>query len=174
MTLEKARIALDRDAFLGTILSELSGALEKTVGLREASGAIGVVGQVVGGQLDDEYRRVLQVPRLTREQVAAVCVDLKRRIGGDFYVIEQDDHRIVFGNRACPFQNKVHDRPSMCMVTSSVFGSIAARNLGYAKVELQQTIARGDDRCRVVLHLTTTAASERVEGQEYFGAVEGA
>ena len=32
----------------------------------------------------------------------------------------------------------------MCMMTSNVFGHIAAENVGYAKVELQETIARGD------------------------------
>lgn len=30
------------------------------------------------------------------------------------------------------------------MMTSSVFGSIASQNLGYAKVELKETIARRD------------------------------
>jgi len=40
-----------------------------------------------------------EVSRLTRDQVAAVLLDLKRRIQGDFYVIEQDDEKIVLGNR---------------------------------------------------------------------------
>ncbi len=34
----------------------------------------------------------------------------------------------------------------MCMMTSNVFGSIAAENLGYAKIELQETVATGDER----------------------------
>ncbi|MFI8308787.1 methanogen output domain 1-containing protein [Streptomyces sp. NPDC085927] len=76
-------------------------------------------------------------------------MDLKRRIKGDFFVIEQDDTKIVLGNRACPFAEKVLGRESMCMMTSNVFGTIAARNLGYAGVELQETIARGDAGCRV-------------------------
>lgn len=40
-----------------------------------------------------------EVSRLTRDQVAAVLLDLKRRIQGDFYVIEQDDEKIMLGNR---------------------------------------------------------------------------
>lgn len=40
-----------------------------------------------------------EVSRLTRDQVAAVLLDLKHRIQGDFYVIEQDDEKIMLGNR---------------------------------------------------------------------------
>jgi hypothetical protein len=76
--------------------------------------------------------------------VRDVLVDLKQRIQGDFFVIEEDEGKIVLGNRVCPFEDKVLGRRSMCMMTSNVFGSIAAENLGYAKVELQQTIASGD------------------------------
>ena len=82
-----------------------------------------------------------------------VLVDLKRRIQGDFFVIEETEDRIVLGNRACPFAEMVVGRPSLCMMTSNVFGHIAAQNLGYAAVDLQRTIARGDPGCRVVVHL---------------------
>lgn len=37
------------------------------------------------------------------------------------------------------------------MMTSNVFGMIAASNLGYAKVELQETIAKGASGCRVIV-----------------------
>jgi hypothetical protein len=53
------------------------------------------------------------------------------------------------------------------MMTSNVFGSIAAENLGYAKVELQQTIAQGDPGCRVVVYLKLTGESEAAHGREY-------
>jgi predicted ArsR family transcriptional regulator len=114
------------------------------------------------------------VPHLTREQVADVLVDLKQRIQGDFYIIEQTDEKLVLGNRACPFAEKVVDRPAMCMMTSNVFGSIAADNLGYAKVELQETIAMGAPGCRVVVYLQPTPEAEESDGREYFkGEHEG-
>ena len=166
--LEGLPLPLDRDVFLRTLIRELSGTLQDVVGLHEASGFVSVVGQRVGEQLDENYRAALQVPRLTREQVASVLVDLKRRIEGDFYVIEESDEKIVLGNRACPFAEKVLGRPSMCMMTSNVFGSIAARNLGYAKVALEQTIAEGAPGCRVVVYLRQDAESERAQGREYF------
>ena len=51
-------------------------------------------------------------------------------------------------------------------MTSSVFGGIAARNFGYAKVDLRQRIAVGDQQCEVCIHTDQTESSE-VEGDEY-------
>jgi predicted ArsR family transcriptional regulator len=160
-------IPLVRDVFLRTLIRELAGTLQDVVGIKDASGQVSVVGQRVGAGIDSEYRAALGVPKLTREQVADVLVDLKRRIQGDFYVIDESDEKIVFGNRACPFAEKVLGRPALCMMTSNVFGSIAAENLGYSKVELQKTIAEGAPECRVVVYLKPTPESEAAEGREY-------
>lgn len=161
-------VSLDRDSFMRELIRELSGSLQDVVGLEEAKGFVSVVGQTMGRMIDGQYREALGATRLTRGQVTDVLVDLKRRIEGDFYVIEQDDEKIVLGNRACPFGDKVHGRPALCMMTSNVFGSIAADNLGYAKVELQETIATGSDGCRIVVHLRPTSTSDTREGREYF------
>jgi predicted ArsR family transcriptional regulator len=161
-------VPLERDGFLRDLLRELSGSLQEVVGLEEASGFVSVVGQRIGRGIDESYKRALQVDRLTREQVSDVLVDLKRRIQGDFYVIEETEDRIVLGNRACPFGDRVMNRPALCMMTSNVFGSIAAENLGYAKVEIQEAIARGDAGCKVVVYLKPSEEAEAADGREYF------
>ena len=161
-------IPLDRDVFLRTLVRELATSLESVIGLEEASGYVSLVGQAVGTQIDEMYLKALGADRLTGVQVTEALVDLKRRINGDFYVIEHDEKKIVLGNRVCPFAEKVVGRESMCMMTSNVFGTIAARNLGYARVELQETIARGDAGCRVVVHLVPDVDLETVNGREYF------
>jgi len=122
----------------------------------------------MGDEINRTYKSALAVSSLSREQVAEVLVDLKRRIQGDFYVIEEDDDKIVLGNRACPFGEKVIDRPTLCMMTSNVFGSIAADNLGYSKVVIEQAIARGDAGCRVVVYLKPTQEAQSSSGREYF------
>jgi predicted ArsR family transcriptional regulator len=162
-----ADVPLERDVFTRTLIRELAGTLEEVVGLEDASGYISVVGTAIGEQIDQVYRNALAVERLSRDQVAEVLVDLKRRIQGDFFILEEAEDRIVLGNRACPFAEKVLDRPSLCMMTSNVFGHIAGQNLGYAAVDLEQTIAQGDAGCRVVVYLRpseTVPASAR----EYF------
>ncbi len=164
---QDAPVELERDLFLRVLLRELSGTLEDVVGVAEASGYISVVGGAMGERINAEYRRALSVDRLTREQVRDVLVDLKRRIQGDFFVVEEHEDRIVLGNRACPFGSLVEGRPSLCMMTSNVFGSITAQNLGYARVEIEQAIALGHPGCRIVVHLTPNdipAANSR----EYF------
>ncbi len=163
-----AQLPLDRDVFLRNLLRELAGTLESVVGVDEAAGYISVVGGSIGEQIDNGYRTALGVDRLTRAQVGEVLVDLKRRIEGQFYVIEETEDRIVLGNRACPFGAYVEGRPSLCMMTSNVFGSISARNLGYARVQIEEAIATGHPGCRVVVHLKPTANPEP-DAREYFG-----
>ncbi|MCL2925996.1 MAG: methanogen output domain 1-containing protein [Trichodesmium sp. MAG_R04] len=166
--ISELNITLERDVFLRTLIRELSGTLQEVVGLEEAEGFISVVGQAIGEEINTSYKSALKVSKLSKEQVAQVLLDLKRRIQGNFYIIEEDDEKIVFGNRVCPFGEKVIDRPSMCMMTSNVFGSITADNLGYAKVELQETIATGSEGCRVVVYFKLTEDAEEAEGREYF------
>jgi len=164
----RADVPLDRDVFLRTLIRELSGTLQDVVGLDEASGFVSIVGQRIGDHINGAYKESLDVASLNREQVADVLVDLKRRIQGDFYIIEENDEKIVLGNNACPFAEKVIGRPAMCMMTSNVFGVIAAENLGYSKVVLEETIAQGDSGCRVVVHLKPTPEAEAAKGREYF------
>ncbi|HEV7368735.1 methanogen output domain 1-containing protein [Arenibaculum sp.] len=162
-----AQVPLERDVFLRSLLRELAGTLQNVVGVDEASGYISVVGAAIGEQIDSAYREAIQVDRLTREQVAEVLVDLKRRIQGDFFVIEEREDRIVLGNRACPFGGFVEGRPSLCMMTSNVFGSITAQNLGYARIDIEQSIAAGHPGCRVVVHLRPSDTPEP-NAREYF------
>lgn len=165
----KLDVPLERDVFLRRLLRVLSGTLQDVVGTDDTSGYISVVGATMGEHIDTNYRQALNVDRLSREQVSQVLVDLKRRIQGDFYVIEENDDRIVLGNRACPFGEMVRDRPSLCMMTSNVFGHIAAQNLGYAGVELKETIAQGHPGCMVVVHLRPDdAGAEPRIVREYF------
>jgi predicted ArsR family transcriptional regulator len=161
-------IPLERGSFLRTLIRHLSGTLQDVIGIEEAAGFVSVVGQRVGEEIDQSYRNALQVSSLNRQQVAEVLVDLKRRIQGDFFIIEQDEQKIVLGNRKCPFEDKVLGRPSMCMMTSNVFGTITSQNLGYARVDLEKTIANGDKECRVVVHLKPTEKNQTRTGREYY------
>lgn len=167
-------IPLERDLFLRSLIRELASTLEKVVGLSEASGYVSVVGAAIGAQINDAYRSALQVERLSRGEVRDVLIDLKRRIQGQFYVIEETEDRLVLGNRACPFAEKVIGRPSMCMMTSNVFGHIAAENLGYGKVVLRETIADGHPECRVVVYFRPSEEAAAAPGREYLGPEESA
>ncbi|CAN0586518.1 methanogen output domain 1-containing protein [Marinobacter goseongensis] len=162
-------IPLNRDLFLRSLIRELSGTLEDLIGIEDASGFVSIVGQTIGGHINSEYKKALSIPKLSRSELADVLENLKSRIQGDFYIIEQDDNRIIFGNRECPFGDYVKDRTSMCMMTSNVFGTIASENVGYAKVVIEEAIAQHHSECRVVVYLTQTGESQSQVGHEYFG-----
>ncbi len=161
-------LPLNRDVFMRTLVREMTNVLCDVVGIEQASSFVAVVGQNMGRQINQDYRQALQLPKLSREQVAAVLVDLKKRIQGDFYIVEQDDAHILLRNRVCPFEDKVKGQRALCMMTSNVFGCVAAENLGYAKVELRQTIAEGAAECEVAVHLRISPETDAIEGREYF------
>lgn len=158
-TLAELPISRDRDRFLRELLLELAETLENVVGEEEASGFVRLVGMRMGDVMDREYCEALGRDRLDRDQVAAALVDLKQRIEGGFRIESVDDDRIVLVNDRCPFGREVEGHPSLCEMTSSVFGRLTARNLGYAAVTIEQAIARGDAGCRVVIALNPDAES---------------
>lgn len=143
-----------REPFLRALVVELARTVESGDGPAAAEAAVAQVGTNVGGRMEEEYRKARGiVGMLTSKQVADLYVRLKAAIGGDFYVIEADEHKIVLGNRTCPFGEAVRRAPGLFRMTSSVFGGIGARNSGGAAVVLEERIAVGDPECRVVVWL---------------------
>lgn len=163
-TIPAQGIPKDRDHFLRELIAELATILETTIGLKKAQGFIALVGTRMGEAMDRDYRQIAGVAQLSPEQVADALVDLKRRIQGGFSIESIDSERIILVNDNCPFGDRVKGKPSLCMMTSNVFGRIAADNLGYARVALPETIASGDRGCRVIVELTGDG-----DGIEYFG-----
>lgn len=153
----------DNQRFLKELLRELSGVLEDSVGLDEAEGFISLVGGRIGLLMNTEYCQALGVNQLSTAQVAAVLVDLKQRIDGGFSIDRVEHDAIYLKNTRCPFGEYVEGRESLCMMTSNVFGRIAAENFGYARVNLVDTIARGQPQCKVVVHFEPGE-----DGREYF------
>ena len=176
MSIEQATVPLESNGFLSQLLRHLSGALQDTVGLEEAEGFIAVVGQQIGDEINDSYREALQLPQLSEQQVAEVLVDLHKRIRGDFDVVEQTSEKIVLSNSRCPYGDKVVGREALCMMTSNIIGVIAAENLGYARVNVDESIARGHPGCVVTVYLQPPDTEESnpehsgngVIGHEFF------
>ena len=165
---DDARIPFDGDSFVRRLLNELTGVLQDVIGYQEARGFIAIVGARIGDAFNDAYREAVGNRPLNREEVADAMVDLKRRIGGGFQVSEQSSTEIVLENSRCPFGESVEGRPTLCMMTSNVFGRIAAENLGYAKVSIDEAIANGDKRCLVRVLVDITKARATASGREYF------
>lgn len=168
MAMQELDIPLNRDLFFRTMIRSFAKSLENTVGMEEAEGYVSLVGSEVGNWIEDQYREAAGKDSFTPQEVAELLVDLKRRIGGDFYIKSVDDEKIVLGNRECPFGQLAEGRPSLCHMTSNVFGRITANQLGYARIDLPKTIARGHDGCLIVIHLDSDGRDEGEVDQEFF------
>ena len=160
-------LPLDRDLFFRKMIRAFAKSLEETVGMEEASGYVALVGSEVGNWIEEQYRDSAGKKQFTPRELAELLVDLKRRIGGDFFIIDVTDEAIVLGNNACPFAELAVGRPSLCRMTSNVFGRITANQLGYARVDLPETIAKGDGKCRIVIHLKPDRTADD-EDHEFF------
>jgi DNA-binding NtrC family response regulator len=95
-----------------------------------------------------------------------VILDIKNSIGGAFSRELGEAGAIRVSNQRCPFGSMVTQAPELCRMTASVFGAIAARNFGYAKVELCKRIATGDATCEVCVY-TDRSLAEGKHGDEY-------
>ena len=149
-----------KEAFLNALVVQLGHALDQHTGPDIAERVVAQVAADVGGRMEEEYRHATgALGRLSSQQLAECFVRLKHAIDGRFAVAEISERRIVLENSRCPFGSAVQIAPSLCRMTSSVFGGIAARNSEReAHVILEERIAVGDPRCRVVIDLDPDTA----------------
>lgn len=162
-------VVASQRAFYNDVLGELVSLLQNVVGLAEAEGFVSTVGTRIGAQIGERY--ALTGDRPDQGQVAArigeILVDLKARIGGGFRVHRLEGTQIVLVNDRCPFGDMVRGRSAFCMMTTNVFGKIASDQAGYARVEVQEALAKGDARCLVVVDLAYSDDPDRT-GYEFF------
>ncbi|MBB5760656.1 methanogen output domain 1-containing protein [Methylorubrum rhodesianum] len=148
-----SQIRMDREIFMDLVVTTMGSLFEDTVGSGEAGGFISLVGLAVGEKIQEEYLQASGASHLDRRGMIDALLDMKRRIGSDFYVVEETEQRIVLGNRRCPFGELAKKCPSLCMLTANVCGHLAAESQGYARVDLPETIAAGASECRIVINL---------------------
>lgn len=158
---------LDRTKFFLEMISNLTSALEQVVGCEDAEGYLALVGTQMGDALYTAYLAGSAPNEVTLEKIAKVLVELKSQIGGDFSIEKIEDDRVILTNTRCPFGEKALGRQSLCMMTSTVFGTISSKAKGQANVDIQKSIAAGDGCCHVVVHLNQPQAP----GKRYFGKV---
>jgi DNA-binding NtrC family response regulator len=158
-------------AFLQTFVLELMDVCEEA-GLSQAEQIIERIARSAGRFFEEAFRAEYGVDGdLGRERYADLIIGLKNRIGGHFSLVSSDAACIRVVSSRCPFGEGVRNSPELCRMTSSVFGGIAARNFGYAKVVLDRRIALGHEGCAVNIYLNREAA-EDLDGIEYRNPAE--
>ncbi|MGR8978600.1 MAG: sigma 54-interacting transcriptional regulator [Gammaproteobacteria bacterium] len=152
--------------FLQTFILELMHACEQEGG-DYCEQLIERIAKSAGTYFEQTYRGEYgKQGDLDRESYIDLILGLKNRIGGNFSLASADTDTITVVNSRCPFGEGVTNFPELCRMTSSVFGGIAARNFGYAKIEIKQSIARKNGGCEVCIH-TNREIAENKSGLEY-------
>ncbi len=152
--------------FLQTFILELMHAAEQKGG-DYCESLIEHIAKSAGLYFEQTYRDDYQLSgELDKEKYIDLILALKNHIGGNFSLASVDANTVTVVNSRCPFGERVTNFPELCRMTSSVFGGIASRNFGYAKVEIRQSIARQHGGCEVCIHTDREAAIDK-PGLEY-------
>lgn len=152
--------------FLQTFVIELMDLCEES-GTAQAEQIIERIARSAGRFFEETFRAEFGLDQaLDRERYADLIIGLKNKIGGHFSLVSSDADCIRVASSSCPFGEGVKNSPELCRMTSGVFGAIAARNFGYAKVVLERRIALGHEGCEVAVHLNPGTAAG-LPGIEY-------
>lgn len=154
-----------RAEFLNRMVGTLSETIEDVIGLEDAAHFIGVVGRRIG---NSELAEFPMTETADAAGIARHLVAFKARIGGEFAIESIDGDTITLVNGRCPFFKEAEGRPSLCQMTTNVFGRIAANATGFARVSVPESLARRDARCRVVVKLSYSKDAGD-DGQDFFG-----
>ena len=131
--------------FFADIVGHLVGTLEDVIGYEDAAGFVAQVGSEMGERIAELYRDESgDLPR-DPAKIAAILVDLKARIGGEFSIESVE--------------------PDRCMMTTNVFGRISSEASGRSKVRIEEAIATGHSGCRVVVSLKP---EDTEDGHDFF------
>lgn len=163
-----AQVAIDREGFLTMVVGALSDTLGTMVGQREAEGFVNLVGMTISEQVLALYLKASGASRLNLVETLDAILDWKRRLGGDFRILETTGSEVVLINSRCPFAGPAAPPGAMCKMTSHVIGHMVAESQGYGRVTLADTIARGSPGCRIVIDLDPGGRDRNPEGQSYF------
>ena len=104
--------------------------------------------------------------KINLDEYSELIVSIKNQIGGNFSRASSEPGVVRVVNTRCPFGDAVMEAPELCRMTSSVFGGIAARNFGYAKVVLNKRLATNDGMCEVCIYTDRDSAAQ-IDGDEY-------
>lgn len=152
--------------FLQTFILELIHASEQQ-GQQHCEQLIEHIAQTAGCFFEETYRNNTDNSQLlNKDSYIELILGLKNNIGGKFSLASSTTNCITVTNSCCPFGERVSNFPELCRMTSSVFGGIAARNFGYAKVEIKKSIARHDGYCEVCIYTNPKTARDYA-GMEY-------
>jgi len=133
----------ERLAFLEAFAARLVDALGSTLGEEGARAFVETAASAW-----DAGRNASEGRDLAEALAAAM-----NRHGGAFSVESAVRDEIVLVNGRCPFGAGAVGRRSLCTLTETRLGEVAAASRGYTSVEVAEAFATGHGRCLLRVHL---------------------
>ncbi len=152
---------LNGQVFFAKLLTQYALIHEKIIG-SAAEEYIRQLGLRTGEWLEGYYSKKNE--QWTVEKYVDVLIDISHKINGQFEIDTIESDYIVVKANKDPFGELVNDSPHLWAITSSVFGGIAARRLGYGKVDLRQKMVNGDPVFEVAVYFNE---DDELPGDEY-------
>jgi len=152
-------VTLNKENYFNTLILKLGAELNDEVSKKRIKKAAILNAK----NIEEQYKKFHGTDKLNYTQTIDSLVDAQKKIGGNFIVIERTDDIIILKNTKCPFGDKVRKAPCLCNTTSALCGVMTARNLGYSKVVLRKTIAKGASECFIHIHLKKTKGAETAD-----------
>lgn len=141
---------------------------EVALGPAATAAYMNALGLLAGAEVEEFYRKRWDVwVPLTPAKYGYMIAELYDRMGGGASLAGADAEKVVIGVTRCPFADSMPAAPSLCLLTHSLFGSIAVRNFGYARVVHRSHVAARDRGCEIAVYLKRTPEGESEEGREY-------
>lgn len=126
------------------------------------------VGLKFGLWLEDDFRKrrgysgILNV-----ETFLALMVDFARATGMSYTFVDISEEKVCFFCGRCIFGICGLKAPGLCRVLGAIWGGIAARNFGYAKVAKDKQRLVGSACSQVTIYFVNNAEAQSREGTEY-------
>jgi len=155
-------VTLNKEGYLNDTLLKLGAEFDDSVSKKKIKNAAIATAK----KIEEQYKKFHGVNKLNFTQVIDSLVDAQKKIGGNFIVVERTEDVIILRNTKCPFGEKVRKAPCLCATTSALCGVMTAKNLGYSKVILKKTIAKGSNECLIYIYLKKTESKDK-ETDEY-------
>ncbi len=162
---------LDAGAIAYDILGTAAALGEAALGPEAISLCLDALGPLVGGEVEDQYRkRWNEWKQLTPAQYGYLVADLYGAMGGASALASADAEKVTVNSLRCPFGRTALASESLCTFTSSLFGTIAANNFGYAWVVRKHQTPVSEVECETTVYLTPSVRHEMDRGIEYRAA----
>ncbi|HEX2948234.1 MAG TPA: HAMP domain-containing sensor histidine kinase [Armatimonadota bacterium] len=158
---------LSHDWFNNTILAHVTTALIRAAGHDEAFSVLRQIAMFLGSTIDQCYRTNIDYP-LSYGEFTAFLAEVRDRYALPMSIGTPNMDEIIVDLQQNALAEKCGDVLGYYYIISSIVGTLAARNFGYARIVMDESPVDGEtDSCRLHIQLNPTRTDNDEHGEEF-------